>query len=313
LTGAVPRRSWRPVDGLLLLDKPVGITSTAALQRARRTLQAEKAGHTGTLDPLASGLLPLCFGQATKFAQFLLDADKRYRARVALGLTTSTGDAEGEPLERRPVAVNVADLEPVLARFRGAIQQVPPMHSALKRDGRPLYELARAGQTVDRAARPVEIFALDLLDFDGVTMDLDVHCSKGTYIRVLAEDIGAALGCGAHLAALQRTATSGWTLAQSVALADLEALDEGAAEGCLLPPALMVSHLPALHLDDPQLVWRLSQGQRLALSPQAPAAAIAVWDAAAADPRFLGVVSRDADGVLHPIRLMASTAVSRPS
>ncbi|MBU3694858.1 MAG: tRNA pseudouridine(55) synthase TruB, partial [Rhodocyclaceae bacterium] len=224
------RSRWRAVDGLLLLDKPSGITSNAALQRARRVLQAEKAGHTGTLDPLASGLLPLCFGQATKFARFLLDADKRYTATVAFGLTTTTGDSDGEPLERRPVAVDEPTLRTVLARFTGAIEQVPPMYSALKRDGRPLYDYARAGIEVERAARPVTLHAIDLLAFDGAQAVLDVSCSKGTYIRVLAEDIGAALGCGAHLAGLRRTATSGWRADEAVALAEFEALTPDAVE-----------------------------------------------------------------------------------
>lgn len=310
------RPQWRAVDGLLLLDKPSGITSNAALQRARRVLQAEKAGHTGTLDPLASGLLPLCFGQATKFARFLLDADKRYTATVALGETTSTGDAEGETLERRPVAVSEASLRAVLARFSGAIEQVPPMHSALKYQGRPLYDYARAGVSIERAARPVTVHSIELLAFDGGQAVLDVHCSKGTYLRVLAADIGAALGCGAHLAALRRTATSGWGLGQALALAELEALAPDAAAQCLLQPWQMVAHLPRLRLADEVLARRFACGQRLLLTADdAPAAAtaqgpLAVWAAGNADADtdtdFLGVAEVDAEGVLHPLRLMAS-------
>ena len=202
------------VNGVLLLDKPVGVTSNRALQMARRLMNAQKAGHTGTLDPLASGLLPVMLGEATKFSADLLDADKSYRATVQLGVTTTTGDAEGEVMERRPVALEPGAIDEVLARFAGAIEQVPPMHSALKRDGRPLYELARAGVEVERAPRSVRIHGLRLVEQSGDTLVVDVDCSKGTYVRVLAEDIGKALGCGAHLAALAAhapSARSRWT------------------------------------------------------------------------------------------------------
>ena len=307
------RSRWRPVDGLLLLDKPSGITSNAALQRARRVLQAEKAGHTGTLDPLASGLLPLCFGQAAKFARFLLDADKRYTASLAFGLTTTTGDADGEPLERSPVAFDEAALRAVLARFNGTIEQVPPMHSALKRDGRPLYDYARAGIEVEREARRVTIHSIDLLHLEGVGTDsvraaIDVTCSKGTYIRVLAEDIGAALGCGAHLAALRRTDSSGWTVAQAVSLSGFEALPADAAEAHLLHPRQMVAHLPTLRLDDPQLARRFAWGQHLAVGHPAMPGPLAVWGPGPADADFLGVAEVDDRGVLCPLRLMSTPA-----
>ncbi|NBU59831.1 MAG: tRNA pseudouridine(55) synthase TruB [Betaproteobacteria bacterium] len=311
------RSRWRAVDGLLLLDKPSGITSNAALQRARRVLQADKAGHTGTLDPLASGLLPLCFGQATKFARFLLDADKRYTATVAFGLTTTTGDSDGEPLERRPVSIELADLRSTLVRFTGDIDQVPPMYSALKRDGRPLYDYARAGVEVERAARRVSIRAIELLSFDGTEAMIDVTCSKGTYIRVLAEAIGEALGCGAHLSALRRTATSSWTLAQAVSLADLEALSPDAAPTCLLHPRQMVAHLPVLRLPDAAAAQRFAWGQRLVVASPAHAVAtpdtaggdaLAVWGDAAGDAGFLGVAEVDGEGVLHPLRLMSTGA-----
>ena len=306
------RSRWRAVDGLLLLDKPSGITSNAALQRARRVLQAEKAGHTGTLDPLASGLLPLCFGQATKFARFLLDADKRYTATVAFGLTTTTGDGDGEPLGRRPVELSEADLRSTLERFTGDIDQVPPMHSALKRDGRPLYEYARAGIELERAARRVSIRSIEVLAFDGVQAVIDVICSKGTYIRVLAEDIGEALGCGAHLSALRRTATSGWTLAQAVPLADFEALPADATPARLLHPRQMVAHLHVLRLPDAQSAQRFAWGQRLVVAPpgSSPAAAgpLAVWAAGDTDADFLGVAEVDAEGVLQPLRLMSPGA-----
>jgi len=313
------RSRWRAVDGLLLLDKPTGVTSTAALQRARRVLQAEKAGHTGTLDPLASGLLPLCFGQATKFARFLLDADKRYIATVSFGVTTTTGDADGDVLERRPVAFDEAALREVMGHFTGPIDQVPPMHSALKRDGRPLYEYARAGIELEREARRVTLHSIDLLAFEGVTSGadggqgsvsatLDVTCSKGTYIRVLAEDIGAALGCGAHLSALRRTASSGWTLAQAVTLADFEALPAEAAQAHLLHPRQMVAHLPTLRLDDPQLAQRFAWGQHLVVGPQPDQGPLAVWGAGEGDAAFLGVAEVNGEGVLCPLRLMAPVA-----
>ncbi len=298
------RSRWRAVDGLLLLDKPSGITSTAALQRARRVLQAEKAGHTGTLDPLASGLLPLCFGQATKFARFLLDADKRYTATLRFGLTTTTGDADGEPLQQRTVTFDEPALRAAMVRFTGDIEQVPPMHSALKRDGRPLYEYARAGIELERAPRPVTIHVIELLSFDGQEAVIDVTCSKGTYIRVLAEDIGEALGCGAHLGALRRTASSGWTVAQAVPLADFEALAADAAEAMLLHPRQMVSHLPLLRLPDAQVAQRFAWGQRLVMD--APVGEpVAVWGPGDADADFLGVAEADAEGVLQPLRLMS--------
>ena len=209
---------------MLLLDKPSGLSSNAALQRAKRAFDAEKAGHTGTLDPLASGLLPLCFGEATKFAQFLLDATKRYTATVRFGVTTTTGDAEGEILEMRPVALARSDVESVLPDFTGRQAQIPPAYSALKFEGRKHYEYARAGVSVPRPAREIEILELSLLGWNSPDAVLDVACSKGTYIRVLAEDIGRALGCGAHLAGLRRTATAGFGIADAVTLERLEAM-----------------------------------------------------------------------------------------
>ncbi|MDO9291118.1 MAG: tRNA pseudouridine(55) synthase TruB, partial [Hydrogenophaga sp.] len=201
----------RPVHGVLLLDKPLGLSSNQALQKAKWLLRAEKAGHTGTLDPLATGVLPLCFGAATKFSQLHLDADKTYETTVRLGQKTSTGDAEGDVIETRPVTCTAGQVVEVLDRFMGPIAQVPPMHSALKKDGKPLYEYAREGQTVEREARQVVIHDLDLLDMrldgDAPSLQLRVRCSKGTYIRTLGEDIGEALGCGGHLTMLRRTAT----------------------------------------------------------------------------------------------------------
>jgi tRNA pseudouridine55 synthase len=230
----------RPVHGVLLLDKPLGLSSNDSLQKAKWLLRAEKAGHTGTLDPLASGVLPLCFGAATKFSQLQLDAHKSYKATLLLGSKTSTGDAEGEVVEQRPVPPIHADALAALAlRFTGPICQVPPMYSALKRDGRALYDYARAGITVERDARPVEIYELNLSlaqsDQAQSAIDIIVTCSKGTYIRTLGEDIGEALGCGGHLTALRRVATGHYEVSNSVTLAELEAMDEEARLACLLP------------------------------------------------------------------------------
>jgi tRNA pseudouridine55 synthase len=227
--GQKQRVQRRAVHGLLLLDKPLGLSSNQALQKAKWLLRAEKAGHTGTLDPLASGVLPLCFGAATKFSQLHLDADKRYHAIACLGVTTRTGDAEGEIVRQRPVAVDAAALAQVQARFTGTIVQIPPMHSALKKDGKPLYEYARAGVEIAREPRNVAIHALQLslLEQDGaLSLAMQVHCSKGTYIRTLAEDIGEALGCGAHLTLLRRVETGGFALDDCVTLEALEQMPE---------------------------------------------------------------------------------------
>ncbi len=259
------KRKRVPVHGVLLLDKPAGLTSHHALVAVKRLLNAEKAGHTGTLDPFATGLLPLCFGEATKFAQDLLDADKTYEATVKLGETTTTGDTEGELLELKPVSVSREQVDAVLAQFRGPILQVPPMYSALKRDGKPLYEYARAGVTLEREARPVTIHALDLLEFAPPLLRLRVHCSKGTYIRVLGEDIGRALGCGAHLSALRRTAIDTLALSGAPAIDTLAAMAEPERASALLPVDALLSKFPRVELDD-ELAHRFRQGQRIALN-----------------------------------------------
>ena len=238
----------RPVHGVLLLDKPLGLSSNQALQKAKWLLRAEKAGHTGTLDPLATGVLPLCFGAATKFSALHLDADKTYQATLCLGVTTSTGDAEGEVTGRQPVpAIDHAALEAVRQRFLGSITQVPPMHSALKKDGKALYEYARAGIEVERAPRDVQIHALKLAlahtQQAQPAIEIEVTCSKGTYIRTLGEDIGKALGCGGHLTRLRRTATGPFTAADCVTLEALEAMDEAERLAQLRPPeALLPGH-----------------------------------------------------------------------
>ncbi len=284
-------------DGALLLDKPLGLSSNAALQKAKRIYGAEKAGHAGTLDPLASGLLLVLFGEATKFAGPLLDADKEYLATLKLGETTSTGDAEGDILERKPVHSNEDEMRAVLARFQGAIEQVPPMHSALKRDGVPLYRLARRGETVERKARRVEILDLELMRWNPPEAELRVRCSKGTYIRTLAQDIGAALGTGAHLAALRRTACGGFSLADA---SDLKILGEISAEERqlrLLPLATLVGGLPRAEVDA-AAEQRLRNGQALKISGLG-AGLCAVYGA---DGAVIGLGMADG-GILRPLRL----------
>jgi len=292
------KRAWQQVDGVLLLDKPVGMSSNGALQKARRLFSAAKAGHTGTLDPLASGLLPLCFGEATKFSADLLEADKTYVATMKLGVTTDSGDAEGKVLETRAVMAGEADLRAVLPRFTGAIEQVPPMYSALKRDGRPLYELARQGVTIERAARAVTIHALEVLSFASEVAVLRVRCSKGTYIRVLAEDIGAALGCGAHLIALRRTAVADLELTGAVTLAELEALAEGERLARLAPVDALLQSLPAVALASFESE-RFAHGNPVS----APAGALPLVRVYGQE-KLLGVGMIRDDGRLWPKRLV---------
>jgi tRNA pseudouridine55 synthase len=239
----------RPVHGVLLLDKPIGLSSNDALQKAKWLLRAEKAGHTGTLDPLATGLLPLCFGAATKFSQLHLDADKRYEAVVALGVKTTTGDAEGDVLERREVNVSDELLQSVLQQFKGEISQIPPMHSALKKDGKALYEYARAGIEVERLARNVNIIDLDGEFINDAAIKIVVKCSKGTYIRTLGEDIGETLGCGAHLSSLRRIGTGGFDVSQCVTLEQLEAMTEDERLACLLPVESLLDEHERIALD----------------------------------------------------------------
>jgi tRNA pseudouridine55 synthase len=257
-------RTFRPLDGVLLFDKPLELSSNTALQKVRRLFQAEKAGHTGTLDPLATGLLPICFGEATKFSMALLDADKTYRALLRLGQTTTTGDAEGDITAEHPVEVQQSDVDAVLARFRGEIQQLPPMHSALKHLGKPLYEYIRKGETIERELRSVVIHELVLNSFSGNTMDITVRCSKGTYIRTLAEDIGAALGCGAHLIGLRRTAIAHFDLSDAYNWQQLAAMSDEERAACVLPLESLMPDMPKLQLDAVQ-IQRLAQGQRLGL------------------------------------------------
>ena len=295
-------RTYRPLDGVLLFDKPLDLSSNTALQKVRRLFQAEKAGHTGTLDPLATGLLPICFGEATKFSNALLDADKTYRALLRLGQTTSTGDAEGEIIAEHPVEVEQADVDAVLAKFRGEIQQLPPMHSALKHQGKPLYEYIRKGEIIERELRNVVIYELVLNRFSGNEMDITVRCSKGTYIRTLAEDIGAVLGCGAHLIGLRRTAIAHFDLQNAYNWQQLEAMTGAERDACVLPPEALMPGMPRLQLDAVQ-IKRLAQGQRLGLDTGLPDGKVSLYGAQG----FIGV------GLLQgrrlaPDRLLSSVA-----
>ncbi len=272
------RTPRRAVHGVLLLDKPIGLSSQDALTRAKRLYRAEKAGHTGTLDPLATGLLPLCFGAATKFSQIGLEADKRYLATLKLGVTTTTGDREGEVLQRSEVRVTRAEMAAACVRFTGQIDQVPPMHSALKRDGKPLYAYARAGIEVEREPRRVTIHQIDIVsgqhpDQDGTSGDewtIDVRCSKGTYIRTLAEDIGRALGCGAHLSGLRRTGSGPLTLASAQTLESLGEMTEAARDELLLPADSLIADWPVVRLDDEGAGRFLSGVRRRLQLPDSP-------------------------------------------
>lgn len=300
------KRIRRNVSGIIVLDKPRGFTSNAALQKVRWLLNAEKAGHTGSLDPLATGVLPLCFGEATKFSQYLLDADKGYETLVQLGVTTTTGDAEGEVVERREVTVGRPELEAALEKFRGEIKQIPPMYSALKRDGQPLYKLARAGEVVEREARSVTISRLELLSFEGTQARLAVACSKGTYVRTLVEDIGQLLGCGAHVAELRRTQAGPFRLEQAVSLDELIRVQE--ADGCealdrfLLPCDSGLTHWPLLQFSEHSAYYWL-HGQPVR-APEAPKyGMVRVQDHTG---RFIGIGEVSEDGRIAPRRLIRS-------
>src|SRR5262245_2540185 len=292
----------RAVDGVLLLDKPVGITSSAAVQKVRRLFSAAKAGHTGTLDPQATGLLPVCLGEATKFAHLLLDADKRYLATVRLGISTETGDLEGKVIghsERRP---SRKEIEGALTRFRGPVQQTPPMYSAVKHDGQRLYRLARAGTEVAREPRGIFIHELVLERVDGDDIRLSVTCSKGTYIRVLAEDIGQALGCGACLAALRREAVGAMALSQgSVSLEELEAAAPDRRDVLLLRPDTLVATLPRLDLDA-AATGRILRGQAAEHGGAGETGLARIYGP---DRKFLGVVEVTSPGRILPRRLKA--------
>ena len=296
----------RCIDGVLLLDKPVGLSSNAALQQAKRRFRAEKAGHTGTLDPRASGLLPICFGEATKFAHMLLDADKTYVALVRLGTTTATGDAEGEVLQTRNVTVTRQDVEAVLPRFIGRITQIPPRHAALKYQGRNYYEYAREGIEIPRPGREVVIHSMTLDACTPPDLSLTIRCGKGTYVRVLAEDIGLALGCGAHLAALRRLETGGLRLSASCTLETLAGLSDDECDARLLPPDTLVAALPRIDLE-PVEALRFAQGQAVARTGL-PDATYRVYTAEG----FAGIAVA-IEGNVRPRRLTAGAPFSAAS
>ncbi len=290
----------RRLDGVLLLDKPRGLGSNAALQAVKHMYGAQKAGHAGTLDPLATGLLPILFGEATKFSQLALDSDKEYLATARLGITTATADAEGEVLERRPVEVRESAIEPALARLRGPIDQVPPMYSALKHSGQPLYALARQGRSVERAARRVEVYELQMLRFGGDSVDLHVRCSKGTYVRTLVEDLGQALGCGAHLAALRRTAAGDFRIADAVTFEQLQQAGEPERDRLLLPMERLLAGLPRVDLAGPQAA-RFARGQAIPLE-RMPLGRCRVYGA---QGTLLGIGEAGPLDELQPRRLVA--------
>lgn len=295
----------RNISGMLLLDKPQGLTSNAALQKVKRLFGARKAGHTGSLDPLASGLLPICLGEATKVSSFLLNADKSYRTEFTLGVRTRTGDAEGEVIATRPVqGITATQIEAVLPRFRGAIEQIPPMHSAIKHQGQPLYKLAHQGLEIERQPRPVFIYDLTLCGFTGSRMDVDVTCSKGTYIRTLADDIGEALGCGAHVSTLRRTRVGSLAVDQALTLEALETIL--AAQGLdgldtrLLALDDAVAHWPNVSLSS-DAAYYLQKGQPV-LVPRAPTEGwVRLYGH---EGRFIGVGEVLDDGRVAPRRLV---------
>ncbi|MBD3653442.1 tRNA pseudouridine(55) synthase TruB [Kangiella sp.] len=297
------RKRGRDITGILLLDKPTDITSNKALQQAKFLYFAAKAGHTGALDPIATGVLPICFGEATKFSQYLLNADKKYRVTAKLGEKTTTADREGEVIETKPVAVTEEQLVKVLQQFKGTISQVPSMYSALKKDGVPLYKLARQGIEVERDAREVDIYSLELVSFSDEEFVLDVHCSKGTYVRNLVEDIGDELGCGAHVLELRRTAVGGFGLEQTVTLAHLEELKQADAklemDELLLPVEKALAHMPLIQLSDDQAYY-LRMGQAV----QVPGAPVEGSVCLLHDNQFIGVGAINDDGNIAPSRLI---------
>lgn len=300
------KRIKRPISGVLLLDKPVGLSSNQALQQVKRLYMAEKAGHTGSLDPFATGLLPICLGEATKFSHFLLDADKTYRATMRLGVTTTTGDTEGAVVTTSVVNVTHQDMENALGQFRGDIQQVPPMYSALKHQGKALYEYARAGVEIERPARDVTIHEIGLEQFSGDTAVIKVSCSKGTYIRTLAEDIGKVLGCGAHLTQLRRLETGGFTLTDVVTVEQLESMTLEQRDALLMPADALVEDLPAVTLDR-ESAYYLGRGQAVWKSGKIPEGFLRLYE----EPdRFLGLGELDVDGKVAPRRLVVHEKVN---
>lgn len=302
------RHRGRAVSGILLLDKPAGITSNGALQTVKKMYAAAKAGHTGSLDPLATGMLPICFGEATKFSQFLLDADKEYRVTARLGVVTETGDADGEVIRTRPVAVTPAEVETALMAFEGDIEQIPSMYSAIKHQGQPLYKLARQGIEVERQPRRVTIHRLTLHEVAADSVTFDVACSKGTYVRTLVEDLGERLGCGAHVTALRRLSAGPYPAERMMTLDQLGALKaEGgfeALDALLLPVATSVAEWPRVELGD-NAAWYLRQGQPVMAENRPRDGWVSLWEKSSG--RFLGVGEIQEDGRVAPRRLLAES------
>ncbi|GGP27511.1 tRNA pseudouridine(55) synthase TruB [Silvimonas amylolytica] len=299
----------RKIDGVLLLDKPFGVSSNNALQKARWLLQAEKAGHTGVLDPFATGLLPLCFGEATKFAQRMLDADKGYRATLQLGQVSTTLDGEGGITRSGEVTCDLSQINAVLKAFTGDIEQVPPMHSALKHQGKALYEYARQGVEIERAARAVTIYSLDIVSFERDVLVLDVSCSKGTYVRTLADDIGRVLGCGAYLAGLRRTRTAGFLLDDAIGLDELGLLEMPQREARLMAPQTLVTDLPQIELspeDTDRILHGMSVGRRAEWPDGAGLFQLYGSPQNGHNRAFLGLGEVASDDVLRPKRLLAT-------
>ena len=307
-------RMAQRIDGVVLLDKPSGMSSQSAVTSVKRLLHAEKAGHTGTLDPMATGLLPVCLGEATKYSQDLLDADKAYLAQLRFGIQTDTGDAQGQIIAEKSTAEVVDNamaktlIDAILPRFIGDIQQVPPMYSALKRDGKPLYEYARSGIEIEREARRITIYSIKLLNVQWPVIDIEVRCSKGTYIRVLAEDMGHALGCGAHLIGLRRTMVGHLSLAQS---ASLESLQHSAPQ--ILPVDALLQTLPELTVDDIQ-AKRLEMGQRVPcavnIATQWANSLFRIYRSQALPQNFIGTADWRS-GVLHPRRFISQRLINQ--
>ena len=300
-----PRKRGRDIDCVFLLDKPQGMSSNDIMQKVKRVFQANKAGHTGALDPLATGMLPICLGEATKFSQFLLDADKRYVVTAKLGERTDTSDAEGQVVETRPVNVETSQILTALEQFRGDILQVPTMFSALKHNGKPLYEYARAGITVEREARPITIFEINFIEYQAPSLTLEVHCSKGTYIRTLVDDLGEVLGCGAHVTVLRRTAVADYPTEKMMTWDALQALaEQGDLDQHLLPIDTAVSKLPALKLNAEQSKG-IGFGQRVKFANEAKLhGRVRLFSN---ENIFLGVALVDDNNVIRPQRLITQS------
>jgi len=297
------KRTKRALNGVLLLDKPLGFSSNQALQKVKWLFSATKAGHTGTLDPLATGLLPICLGEATKFAQYVTDADKTYHATIKLGVITNTGDAEGEVLVTKPVNISQAQFESACAKFVGEINQTPPMYSALKHEGKALYEYARAGVDIERKVRQITIKNISIHTFEVDVATITVSCSKGTYIRSLAEDIGLALGCGAHLIGLRRTETAGYLLVDAVKIEQLEALSQEQRDALLLPVDSAIESLPKIVLDADAEHF-VMQGQAVWQSGKTPEGDLRLYSE---NNQFLGLGFLQDDGKIAPKRLIQKT------